>query len=135
VATSMVLLAVTDLSLRVFGYMRVMRFARRISRGVMRVPDGALIAQTIQSIHMATTFYPGRSECLEQAVVGYFLLRRRGIDVKLRIGVQPYPFAAPAWLELNGAVVVGQSIVPCRRLGRLPLPSDAEPVEVPDRRV
>ena len=102
VASSMVLLAATDISLRIFGYRRVMRIARRISNGVTRVPDDALISQTMQRILLATSLYPGRSECLEQAVVAYVLLRRRGIDVKLRIGVQPYPFSAHAWLELNG---------------------------------
>jgi transglutaminase-like putative cysteine protease len=52
---------------------------------------------------MAAVFYPGRARCLEQSLALYVLLRRRGVPVRLRLGVQPYPFNAHAWVELNGA--------------------------------
>jgi hypothetical protein len=51
---------------------------------------------------MAGVFYPGRARCLEQSLALYVLLRRRGVAAALRIGVQPYPFSAHAWVELNG---------------------------------
>ena len=35
----------------------------------------------------------------------YVLLRRRGIGAELRLGVQPYPFNAHAWVELNGVAL------------------------------
>jgi hypothetical protein len=97
------LLAFCDAALRVFGFARTLRFARRISSHAS--PDIArdVVQPTLHNILIATAFYPGRSKCLEQAVASYILLRRRGVPVDLRMGVQPYPFFAHAWLELNGA--------------------------------
>lgn len=101
--STLALLASVDLALRWLGFLRVMRMARRLTgRRAARQADGALLQQTFQQILKATAFYPGRSQCLEQSMTGYILLRRRGFDVQLRIGVQPYPFAAHAWLELDG---------------------------------
>ena len=52
---------------------------------------------------MAALFYPGRARCLEQSLALYVLLRRRGVPAELKLGVQPYPFNAHAWVELNGS--------------------------------
>lgn len=48
--------------------------------------------------------------CLPQALVGYLLLRRRGFDVRLRIGVCKdgrNRLAAHAWLEYQDRVLLG----------------------------
>ncbi|HEX6560334.1 MAG TPA: lasso peptide biosynthesis B2 protein [Longimicrobiales bacterium] len=102
IIATLVVLAGVDCALRVFGFVRVMRGARRLTSRPEASSDAALIKETFQQILTATAFYPGRSQCLEQSVAGYVLLRRRGFDVHVRIGVQPYPFAAHAWLELDG---------------------------------
>lgn len=102
---TLVLLMLTDISLRVFGFARVMRVARSIAAGRALNRDRALIDATLRRILQATALYPGRSQCLEQSVIAYVLLRRRGYDVQLRIGVQHYPFAAHAWVELDGEPV------------------------------
>lgn len=96
------LLAICDVALRVLGFARTLRIARRFATG--RAVHGAdqLIAPTLHNVVVATAFYPGRSKCLEQALALYVLLRRRGAPVHVRFGVQPYPFFAHAWLELNG---------------------------------
>jgi hypothetical protein len=90
-----------DVGMRLFGLPRVVRLARPARR-----PRGSseadIIHATVHNVLTATALYPGRSKCLEQSVAVYILLRRRGYDARLRIGVQPYPFAAHAWLELNG---------------------------------
>jgi hypothetical protein len=36
-------------------------------------------------------------------MTAFVLLRRRQVPVQIRIGVQPYPFYAHAWIELHGA--------------------------------
>ena len=103
IVCSLCLLAVIDVSLRVFGYarttgaLRVMARARKHS-----VPDDAQIAVVMQRVVAAAVLYPGRARCLEQSLACYLLLNRRGWAVQLRMGVQPYPFSAHAWLELNG---------------------------------
>lgn len=105
VLTCFFLLAATDVGLRLCGYARVRRFAGWVGRPAAAKPERALIDQTMQRVLTATAFYPGRSQCLEQSLVCYVLLRRRGFNAELRIGVQPYPFSAHAWLEIDGAVV------------------------------
>lgn len=99
------LLMTCDVALRVFGYARTIRVARRLA-GERIAPGGeTLIQQTLRNIVVATALYPGRSKCLEQTVAGFVLLRRRGTPVDIRLGVQPYPFSAHAWLELKGVPV------------------------------
>ncbi|MGA7626113.1 MAG: lasso peptide biosynthesis B2 protein [Candidatus Acidiferrales bacterium] len=48
-----------------------------------------------------------RANCLEQSLVLWWLLRRRGIDAALRIGgrKESGQFEAHAWVELNGVVL------------------------------
>jgi hypothetical protein len=119
VAYCMLLLVATDVALRTFGYARTLRLARRLSPRPTVEPSAQLIDQTLHQILKATAFYPGRSLCLEQSIVGYVLLRRAGLAVDLRLGVQPYPFSAHAWVELNGVpitespeAVAGYSLLP-----------------------
>lgn len=101
---SMMLLFVCDVALRVFGFARTLRWARRVAGDASGVDArDELVKQTIHYILVATAFYPGRSKCLEQTVALFILLRRRGAPVDIRLGVQPYPFSAHAWLELRGA--------------------------------
>jgi len=48
-----------------------------------------------------------RPNCLEQSLVLWWLLRRRGIEAALRIGARKDSnrFEAHAWLELNSQVL------------------------------
>jgi hypothetical protein len=97
------LLMMCDIALRTIGFARTMRIVRRLARARRPSSDEQLVDRTLHNIVVATAFYPGRSKCLEQTVAGYLLLRRRGTPVQIRLGVQPYPFYAHAWLELGGA--------------------------------
>ena len=51
----------------------------------------------------------GRPTCLADAAVAYTMLRRRGHDPRLRIGVRRghSVLEAHAWVECNGTVVMG----------------------------
>jgi hypothetical protein len=99
----LLLLLVCDVALRVLGFARTLRLARRIAgEKQAEVPD-ELIDKTLHNVIVATVLYPGRSKCLEQAVASFILLRRRGVPAEVRFGIQPYPFFAHAWVELNGA--------------------------------
>src|SRR5687768_7178817 len=90
---SFVLLLVCDVALRVFGFARTLRWARRVGGqpSESRAAD-SLIRQTIHDVLVATAFYPGRAKCLEQTMALFILLRRREALVEIRLGVQPYPF-------------------------------------------
>ncbi len=91
-----------DLALRVLGFARTLRMARKLTGRAGRTHDENVINTTLHNILVATALYPGRSKCLEQALAGLILLRRRGVPVELQLGVQPYPFCAHAWLNLDG---------------------------------
>lgn len=107
VVTCTVLLAAADLCLKMFGLRRSVRLARRL---VGRAPerggaDRARVMEIARAVATAAAFYPGRAQCLEQSLALYLLLRRRGIPAELRIGVQPFPFVAHAWVEHDGHAV------------------------------
>lgn len=56
-------------------------------------------------IALAGALYPARALCLEQSLALYCLLRRQGVAVRYRTGVQPFPFVAHAWVEYRGEVI------------------------------
>jgi hypothetical protein len=96
------LLMSCDVALRLLGFARTLRAARSLAGSRAGTVDDRLVQRTLHNIVVATALYPGRSKCLEQALAAFVLLRRRQIPVQLRLGVQPYPFSAHAWVELNG---------------------------------
>jgi hypothetical protein len=74
-------------------------------------------------VSAAAAFLPWRALCLEQSLALCFLLRRRGHDAVVRLGVRPYPFAAHAWVECNG-VPLAESLEHLRAFAAFPpLPS------------
>lgn len=100
--TAFAAVSVARLSLRLAGFSRTMTWVSRLApRLARRTPRGTADG-IVRSVAVAAAFFPGRAICLEQSVAGYLLLRRWGHDVALRVGVQPYPFRAHAWVELDG---------------------------------
>jgi hypothetical protein len=90
--------------LKTIGFGRVYRYAQSLTASVpMRdAPRRADISAIVWAVAMAAAFYPGRALCLERSLTLYYLLRRAGISATLRLGVQPHPFAAHAWVEREG---------------------------------
>jgi hypothetical protein len=54
---------------------------------------------------MAAALYPGHAACLERSLMLYWHLRRAGVPVAFRMGVQMYPFLAHAWVEHDGVPI------------------------------
>lgn len=105
-AGSLFLLAFTDLAFRLLGFARSVALARKLAgRQDCPITDPIEAERVNHRVRMAAVFYPGRALCLEQSLALFILLRRRGIGAELRLGVQPYPFNAHAWVELNGQPV------------------------------
>lgn len=105
---SIVLAAVT-IALRAGGIRRAVSFAR--AWGGRGKPAGTLVGsdpapelmrRTVRRVARVAAFFPGRAECLEQSLALLVLLRRRGLDAELRIGVERLPFTAHAWVEHAG---------------------------------
>ena len=90
-------------SLRFGGFRRTLRWARWYGDRVAGQAPRGVPDRIARGVAVAAAFFPGRAICLEQSVALYLLLRRWGHPATLRVGVQPYPFLAHAWVELGGA--------------------------------
>lgn len=106
---TLVLIAAMDVVARLRGFGPALSFARRLA-GTDRpvaanASNEALTAATARSVIMAAAFYPRRALCLEQSLALFVLLRRRGIAAELKVGVQPLPFSAHAWVEVGGVAI------------------------------
>ncbi len=107
VARCGLLLFMTKLALRLRGFDWTITWLRRRMERVPETIEPCLefVRATEYAVAMAGAFYPGRTLCLEQSLTLYYLLRREGIAVKYRQGVQITPFAAHAWIEYHGTPV------------------------------
>lgn len=95
------MILVVKMMLRVLGLDRTRRW---IQRRVCGFPertgvDLTALKEAERRVAMAGALYPGRAKCLEQSLVLYYALGKGGIHTQLRIGVQPFPFLAHAWVE------------------------------------
>lgn len=109
--TATVGLTAVRISLRALGFRKSRLLAewfagRPLTVGVAgSVASFQLAASVAAQVVRAATFFPGRAICLEQSLVLYTLLRRRGVAAQFMLGVQPYPFVAHAWVEVDGTPV------------------------------
>ena len=88
------------------GFGRSVARARKLAeRGRGAGMGAAEVERTAYRVAVAGAFFPGRAVCLEQSLALYVLLRRRGVPAELRLGVQPRPFYAHAWVEVGGEPV------------------------------
>jgi Transglutaminase-like superfamily len=78
---------------------------RRIQHVPTELADPNIVKRSERVVALAAALYPGHAMCLEQSLTLYYLLRRRGVDVKYCQGVQPHPFEAHAWVEYRGEVI------------------------------
>jgi hypothetical protein len=106
-------LLATWIGLRLIGFRRWERvlavFAPPASTTVparsASVQESALLIAQMQEAAVRNLFF--RANCLEQSLVLWWLLRRRGTDAVLRIGARKDSdrFEAHAWVELDSQVL------------------------------
>ncbi|HEX6133734.1 MAG TPA: lasso peptide biosynthesis B2 protein [Longimicrobiales bacterium] len=121
VLTCLVMLGVLDGVARALGLRRTFALLRRIApRPTPAGADDRLVSETAHRVAVAAAFYPRRALCLEQSLTLFVLLRRRGVAADLRLGVQPRPFYAHAWVEIDGCPVSESADLP---LTIVPFPS------------
>ena len=100
-------LATVTLGLRLGGLRSTKLLADRLialRRGGFST-DRTCIPLVVHRVDLAAAFFPGRARCLERSLALYVCLQWCGAPTTLRLGVQPYPFAAHAWVELDGAPI------------------------------
>jgi hypothetical protein len=87
------------------------RFSRaRASRGGARGACQCIEDRVVWAVRTATHLVPAGRTCLTEALTAQYLVRRRGGDAELRLGVAVdavKPFAAHAWLEAAGRIIIG----------------------------
>jgi len=99
-------------ALRLFPFDAIYRWLTRLQTpNAKRVSlDEGQVALIARSIRRANRVLGWRDDCLPQALAARLLLRRRGLHVRLRIGVKKGPggrIQAHAWVEHDGMIVVG----------------------------
>jgi len=105
------MLPLTILGLRLMGFQRCHRLCRRWAQpGASPSPrDGELerVQDTDRLVRWAAGTGPYRNSCLARALIVWSLLRREGIETRLRLGVrkQRERFQAHAWIEYQGQAV------------------------------
>jgi hypothetical protein len=110
---SSVLLPLVALSLKLVGFKRTQVFIGDpisiYSKAFSSKPKMPVLARKIaRMVPVAANYGLHRSSCLEKSLVLWWLLKRKGIEAQLRIGVQKEGsvFGAHSWLELDGKVLI-----------------------------
>ena len=111
-----ILQPLASLSLRLFGFnatrSRVERWTDHRDRRVATPEEMAAANRMAELAAIAGLRGPIMTTCLRQALVVHGLLRRRGLDSRLRLGVAR-EHAAPdmhAWVELEGTPLAQPSL-------------------------
>lgn len=83
------------------------RLHRRIrnQRTVSKSPEAGAVGRICDAVNLACVWYPKHVLCLQRAAVTTFLLRRSGVAAVMVLGAQKMPFAAHAWVEVDGKPV------------------------------
>lgn len=105
VGSAFVVLCAARLRVRTQGISRTLAWACRLPSPRPAPHGSASVDEALQvaeGVAMAGALFPGRARCLEQSLALTRLLRLRGIPAELRFGVRPHPFAAHAWVEVEG---------------------------------
>jgi hypothetical protein len=98
-------------ALSVLPFRTVLRVADAWASRSRRVPGSEMERdRMLRSVERAARWLLPAGPCLSQAIVADALLRRRGFDSHLRIGVargDAGAIKAHAWVESDGEVVIG----------------------------
>jgi hypothetical protein len=88
----------------VVGYSRVHAFTRsRRVRSKTTGPD--TLARVCNAVEEAGVWYVRHVLCLQRSTVTTWMLRRRGFQAELVIGLRQVPIESHAWVEVEGQVV------------------------------
>lgn len=102
VSACLVRLAIVHVLMKGIGLRRLLRHVARRTSGPLRAPASSFARALAGRVGTAMVWYPFGTACLEHSVCLLWMMRRAGCAVDLRIGVQPFPFSAHAWVECGG---------------------------------
>ncbi len=94
-----------------FTAKKIQRIMGKDTLSPARVDDSATleVIEIVRDAIVRASLRVPRATCLIQAVSGWYLLHRRGIEATVRIGVQKdeQAFSAHAWLRVGDSIVIG----------------------------
>lgn len=108
------ILPVTEMGLRFFGFRRwkelIEKFSRSVADSQQRLSARAqseAALRTVRAVRSAELHGLTKPNCLERSMTLWWMLRRDGIEGELHIGArhQAGKFEAHAWVELGGTVL------------------------------
>lgn len=74
-------------------------------------PSAKPVRLAIWAVETSCIYMPTQPKCLARALAVFFLVRRRGMQPSLKIGVMKSSdqgIAAHAWIEIDGQAVIGE---------------------------
>jgi hypothetical protein len=77
----------------------------RSARFRPNLAEAYVAEEVLKAIDLASVWYWKQVPCLQRSAAATLLLRQFGVPAELVIGVQPVPFRAHAWVELEGRVI------------------------------
>lgn len=63
------------------------------------------VGRVTHAVNLACMLYPKQVLCLQRASVTACLLRNQGVRAEMVLGAQKTPFAAHAWVEVDGRAI------------------------------
>jgi hypothetical protein len=105
---AVLLLPLVEMSLGRSGYDRTTRrLARLARRGRWRGPVEDLVPASVRMVSLSASRTRVPAKCLARSLTLWALLRRRGIEGEVVLGVRPggEPLDAHAWVEVDGQPV------------------------------
>lgn len=133
-AWALVLLPALRLALRVWGFQPVFSALKKSAHlpalsstsPETETPPPFAIASLVRMVNAAADHGPVKANCLPRSMAIWWLLRRRGVDCELRLGVKPRDDAiqAHAWVESQNQVLnddpgIAQQFSPFERVSEL----------------
>lgn len=104
---AVILLAVMATGVRLLPFRRAIRLG---SCGIAGTPRPDRMRQTGRAVEFAATVVPWRSVCLQQGLALQWMLRRRGLDARLRYGIasqRESRLEAHVWVTVEDITVLG----------------------------
>jgi hypothetical protein len=77
-----------------------------------RPPTPTTVQRICGAVDMASIWYWKPVLCLQRSAATACLLKKHGVPAQMVIGAQQMPFAAHAWVEVNGQVVNDKPYTP-----------------------
>ena len=96
-------IAVIDMIVALRGFPAAHRFVGRIP--LRRRRDRRPAADLVRIVDRAAIHYPRELLCLRRSAAITWMLRRHGHPAELVVGASIIPFAAHAWVELDGRII------------------------------